>query len=42
MTRALIEDALRRIGEGEDAAMDLAGTALTHASARSRMTWHHS
>jgi regulator of sirC expression with transglutaminase-like and TPR domain len=32
MTKALIEDALRRIGEGEDEAMDLAGTALLCAA----------
>lgn len=32
MSKALIEDALRRIGEGEDEAMDLAGTALLCAA----------
>ena len=32
MTKALIEDALRRIGESEDEAMDLAGTALLCAA----------
>jgi len=32
MTKTLIEDALRRIGEGADAAMDLAGTALLCAA----------
>jgi regulator of sirC expression with transglutaminase-like and TPR domain len=32
MSKALIEDALRRIGEGADEAMDLAGTALLCAA----------